>query len=285
MAKIDPQKNEAEFNRFLLCEYLKYGSVDAVLKKHYYGLPISTASYHRLLDKNGVVKAAGPHGKIAEALAFMEYLAEEKLPLERLYKKLPPSFVTSKITLHRIYNYIKRGITRRAATGLVISPEKEPQKILLAKDNSISRLTYGKIKGMLSIPMTFSKMGENPRRSIRRVLQQEVFSQMTVDGIFPDELLSQDLSLVLKIRILDISLSVYRLVIPDDLSVKVSFSSFRMSEHNFMCLGELEKLAQEGKLRSGVLEIANFYRQSLVQGIASEKTALINQQLAHVHIK
>lgn len=277
MANVDPQKNEAEFNRFLLCEYLKYGSVDAVLKKHYYSLPISTASYHRLLDKKGIIKAAGPHGKITEALAFMEYLAEEKLPLERLYKKLPPSFETSKITLHRIYSHIKRGITRRAATGLVITLENKPKKILFAKDNSMPRLIYGKQKGAISIPMTFSKMGESPKISAKRVLQQEVFTQRAIDSTFPDELLNQDLALILKIRILDISLSIYHLEIPDDIAGSLTYSSFRMSEHVFLSSGEIEKLAQEGKLRSGVLEITNFYRQSLMgKEVAEKQVASLN---------
>ncbi len=280
MVNIDPQKKEVEFNKFLVSQYLKYGSVDAVLKKHYYSLPISPASYHRLLDKRGIVKAAGPHGKISEAMAFMEYLAEEKLPLEQLYKKLPPSFETSKITLHRIYNHIKRGVTRRAATGLIITMENDPQKVLLAKDLSMPRLVYGKKKGAFSIPLTFSKAGEDRRVSVKRVLQQEVFSDQVVEDSFPCELLQKDLQLVLEIKILDISLKIYHLEIPEKIASKLAYSSFRMSEHAYAGLSEIEELASLGKLRSGVYEITNFYKKGILSGEATKaQVALVNQQL------
>ncbi len=277
---VDPRKTEDDFNKFLISQYLKYSSVDAVLKKHYYALPISPASYHRLLDKNNIIKAAGPHGKISEALAFMEYMAEEKLPLESLYKKLPPSFQTSKITLHRIYNHIKQGVTRRAATGLVITIKNDPHKILTARDISMPNFVYGKKRGAIGIPMTFSKKGENKTISALRVLQQEVFSNNAVNGVMPIKILDYDLDLILKIKILDISLFVYHLEIPVEIAGKYDFSSFRMKEHRFLNFYEFKYLAEAGKLRSGVYEIVNIYRRKLMGGEVSEsQVALVNQRL------
>lgn len=280
MMNIDPRKKEEDFNKFLISQYLKYGSVDAVLKKHYYALPISPASYHRLLDKNNIVKAAGPHGKMSEALAFMEYLAEEKLPLEELYKKLPPSFQTSKITLHRIYNHIKQDITRRAATGLVITVKNEAQKILTARDISMPNFVYGKKRGAISIPMTFSKKGENKTISAMRVLQQEVFSKNAVNGVVPVKISDKDLDLIFKIKILDISLFIYHLEIPVEIAGIQGFSSFRMKEYRFLSFAEIAQLANAGKLRSGVYEIVNVYRQKLMGGkVAQTQVALVNQRL------
>ena len=43
-------RKEKEFNKYLVREYFMCGSVDEVLRKHSYGLPISYANYQRILD-------------------------------------------------------------------------------------------------------------------------------------------------------------------------------------------------------------------------------------------
>jgi len=48
-------KGEKEFNKWIVSEYFKHGSVDEVLRINRYGLPISYANYQRILDKYGIV--------------------------------------------------------------------------------------------------------------------------------------------------------------------------------------------------------------------------------------
>jgi len=63
-----PKEKEDAFNRFIISEYLKYGSVDEVFRRNDYNLPISYPGVQRLLDKWGIVKAAGPNTLLTEAL-------------------------------------------------------------------------------------------------------------------------------------------------------------------------------------------------------------------------
>ena len=178
--------DEKKFNEFLVSEYLKYGSVDEVLRINRYGLPISSAAYHRLLDKKGIIKAAGPNSKMAEILGFLTKFAEENIPIDKLYKKMPLSFMTSLATLYRIVSYVKEGITRRIATGLIITAGNNKDRILVADDVSTPRLTLGKPFGAISIPMGFSRKRDPREDAILRILQQEVFSNFAIKGKIPD---------------------------------------------------------------------------------------------------
>src|SRR3972149_4019713 len=109
MAEIvfSPEKREAEFNRFIVSEYLRYGSVDEVFKHNDYKLPISYPGVQRLLDKWGIVKAAGPNTRLSGPPAFLSQLSNEKVPLETLYRNMPPSFKTSMGRLHRILTTVR----------------------------------------------------------------------------------------------------------------------------------------------------------------------------------
>lgn len=254
------EQREREIELEVVSSYLKYGSVDAVLAKSRFGLPYSVMSIYRLLDSYGVVKSASRNSRIDEALAFMTYLAQEKLPLERLYNRLPPSFETSAQTLHRILSHVKKGITRRAATALVISPETGPQNFLIAKDNSSSNLSLGKMVGNYTLPMTFSKKAESAGQSILRVLQQEVFSQSVLDRNFPYEIIPGSPKPIWQVEILDIRLSVYALQAKRQQLDKLS--SFRLSDYQFVNKVALENF--KGNLRPGVWEIAEVYEKALL---------------------
>jgi len=254
------EAREHEIEQQVIYLYLKYGSVDAVLAHTKHNLPYSTMSIYRLLDKYEVVKSASRNTRIDEALAFMSYLAEEKIPLETLYSKFPPSFQTSVQTMHRILSHVKKGVTRRAATALVVSPEVDPQSILIAKDNSSSNLRFGKISGSFTLPMTFSKKNEPPSQSILRVLQQEVFSQSVLDRCFPYEIISDNLKPFWRVEILDIKLSVYGLQVSEQ-QLK-GLSSFRLSDFRFVDKAGLKNF--EGNLRPGILDISEIYEKAVL---------------------
>src|SRR3989304_6876052 len=138
-----PTGSEKKFNEFLVGEYVKYGSVDEVMRKHKYAIPISYANYQRILDKWGIIKAAGPNNKLSEAINFLYKMVEDGIPLDKLYRKMPPSFMTSAVTLYRVLSYIKEGVTRRMGTALIISPEDKPNLILSGTDVSAPRFELG----------------------------------------------------------------------------------------------------------------------------------------------
>src|SRR3989344_6021164 len=229
-----PRGNEKEFNKFLVREYLKYGSVDEVLKKYCYGLPISYANYHRILDKWEIVKAAGPNSKFSEAINFFAKMVKDEIPLEKLYKKVPPSFRTSAATLYRILAYVNEGITRRVGTALIITIKNDKSRILIAKDISTPRLEYGKPFGSFTIPMGFSAKTDTRKDAILRVLQQEVFGEEAIEKKSLISIIPKKIDPFLYLDVADIRIAIFHLVLPARFRSIKSFSSFKLSNFRFV---------------------------------------------------
>jgi len=223
------ENKEEEFNRSIVAEYLKYGSVDELFRENDYNLPISYPGVQRLLDKWGIVKAAGPNTRLSEALAFLSSLSKEKIPLETLYRNMPPSFRTSMGTLHRILSYVRKGTIRRVGTALVISPNNNPNLVLVANDVSTPRLEVGKPYGAISLPMGYSSRTENKETSILRVLQQEVFTRQAIDRTLPFDEVVNGSEPFMYMDIADVRVAIYNLILPDWLSGKENFSSFKLN--------------------------------------------------------
>jgi hypothetical protein len=253
--------DEKRFSELLVSEYLKYGSVDEVLRINKYCLPISHAHYHRLLTKWGIIKAAGPNSKMAEILGFMTRFAEEKIPLEALYKKMPPSFMTSAATMYRIVSYVKEGITRRLATGLIITPASNKNKILVGDDVSTPRLALGKPYGSTSIPMGFSRKRDSREEAILRILQQEVFTKLAIKRTMPDIISSRPKPFMF-LDIADVRVEIFHLKLPKKLSSKSSFSSFKLQNYRFLDKEKIIK-GDKRKYRLGVKETAQGYEKYL----------------------
>ena len=253
--------NEKKFNEFLVSEYLKYGSVDEVLRINRYGLPISSAAYHRLLDKKGIIKAVGPNSKMAEILGFLTKFAEENIPIDKLYKKMPLSFMTSLATLYRIVSYVKEGITRRLATGLIITAGNNKDRILVADDVSTPRLTLGKPFGSISIPMGFSRKRDPREDAILRILQQEVFSNFAIKGKVPDIIPPRPKPFMF-LDIADVRVEVFHLSIPNKYAGINSFSSFKLQNYRFIDRERIIK-GDRNKFRLGVVEAAMGYSKYL----------------------
>lgn len=279
-------KSEKEFNEYLVCEYLRYGSVDEVLKKHNYDLPTSYSNFHRILDKWDIVKAAGSNSRLAESIEFLAKIAEERTSLESVYNRTPSRFKASVATMHRILGYVKEGITRRLGTALVITPYNDRDKVLIAKDVSRPRIEFGKKYGAITIPMGFSRKRDTSTQAIKRVLQQEVFTDDAVKRKFPDGIVSEDLKPFLYLDIVDVRVEVFHLQLPKKYSNPKSFSSYKLDGFKFVDIDKLIKDKSGYKLRAGVKEgllIYKHYQELLARNLTPNPmfdTALVNSRLA-----
>jgi hypothetical protein len=287
-----PTNNELEFNKFLVREYLKHGSVDEVLRVHKFDLPLSYASYQRILDKWHIVKAAGPNSTLSEAISFFSKLAYENVPFEVLYKKMPPSFQTSAVTLYRILAYMKEGLTRRVGAALIITPYNDSQKILVANDISTPRLELGKPYGAVSIPMGYAKKRETWKNSVLRILQHEVFTQKAIENVIPDELLGAIKTPFMYLDVVDVRVSVYHLQLPKSYSSLKSFSSFKLKDYRFEQLTNLvSNNARGGNFRTGLVEAVTGYKKYLnllTRNLAAnplQQKSFLNREIATVEVE
>lgn len=257
------QEREKIIYRKIIADYLKYGSVDEVFKKNDYNIPVSYPGVQRLLDKWGIVKAAGPNSKLSEALTFMVLLSDHKIPLEQLYKKLPPSFKTSMGTMHRILHNVKEGVVRRVGSALVIASEENRDLILVGEDISTPRMELGKPFGSISLPMGYSKQDENPRTSILRILQQEVFSLKAIDKQMPVNVIPENPKPFMYLDVADVRVAVYNLILPEKLCDLSELSSFKIKNHRFIHYSEGYGSKNGHHFRTGIKEICMEYRNYL----------------------
>ena len=259
--KISNKEREKLFNKFIVSEYLKYGSVDEVFSKNNYELPISYPQVHRILNKWGIVKSVGPNSKLSEAICFMVLLSDKKIPLEKLYKSLPSSFKSSMSTMHRILHNIKEGLIRRYGTALVITAGKNPKKVLVAKDVSTPRLELGKPFGSISLPMSYSKKSEDPKKSILRILQQEVFTKDARDKTLKEDLIPKNINPFMFLDIVDIRVNVYQLSFDEKYLDAKNFSSYKLKNYKFIDLDDLS--SKNNKFRMGLSKIGLGYQKYL----------------------
>jgi len=253
-----PVDDEDKFNKWLVKEYFKHGSVDEVLRKHKFDIPISYAQYQRVLDKWGIVKTAGPNSKLAETLDFLTKLAYENIPFDTLYTRMPSSFRTSAATLYRILSYMKEGVTRRMATGLVVTVAGNKKKILVANDYSQPRTNLGKTFGSISIPISFSRLRDPREAAILRVLQQEVFTNLAIKNQFPDVIPFRPRPFMF-LDIADVRVEIFHIQLPKRLIKKGVFSSFKLKNFKFVSAESLKSHKTKKKLRIGVKEAAEGY--------------------------
>ena len=279
---------EDHFNRFVVGEYLKYGSVDEVFRQNKYELPISYPGVHRLIKKWGIIKSAGPNSILSEGITFLTLLSRDRVSLESLYKRLPPSFKTSMGTMHRLLHNIKEGVIRRVGTALVITPDNYPDEVLVGEDISTPRLELGKPFGSITLPMGYSKADEDSRDSILRVLQQEVFTQMAIDRNLPLNLIPANHKPFMYVDVADIRVSVYHIKLSQQLTSNNCFSSYKIRKHNFIPVSELIGANRIANLRSGIKEIGLGYLEYLeksARGVYTKpivERCLLNKELAVV---
>ena len=253
-------KKEEEFNRWLVREYFKYGTVDEVLRKHRFSIPISYANYQRVLNKWGVVKKAGPNNKLTEAIDFFSHLAKDNLSFEELYSKVPLRFQTSAKTFYRIFQYIKEGLTRRVGVGLIITPFNSQTKILLGRDVSTPRIELGKAFGQLSLPMGYARKRDSRRINILRILQQEVFTEEVINRTLT-EIIPGNPEPFMYLDIADVRVALYHLQLPQNVSKLTDFFSYKLRDYKFV---GLEEILTAGKgFRVGIKEAVLGYKKYL----------------------
>ena len=259
---ISSKEREKLFNKFIVSEYLKYGSVDEVFIRNNYDLPISYPQVHRILDKWGIAKSVGPNSKLSEAICFMVLLSDRKIPLEKLYKSLPSNFKTSMSTMHRILHNIKEGLIRRYGTALVITSGKDLRKVLVAEDVSTPRLELGKPFGSISLPMGYSKNNEDPKKSILRILQQEVFTDDAINRTLNEDFfVPEDINPFMFLDIVDIRVNVYHLSLDKKYLNTNNFSSYKLKNYKFIDLDDL--LSKNSKFRMGLSKIGLGFKKYL----------------------
>jgi len=262
---ITESDTQEKFEKFLVGEYFTHGSINKVFQKHHYSLPISFAGFDRVLSRFGVIKSAGPNSKLSESLYLLSFLASYKIPLERAYHKFAPkTFQVSSNTLHRILHYTRLGLTRRQGVALIITSEDEPGRVLIGKDMSLADRNLGKI-GDFSLPMGYSKIGEPPRDSILRVLQNEVFTDLVISKKFPFEIVPEHIKPSMYVNIADICVSVYALEISSSLK---KFSSFKIRDLKYRDITALS----DHSFRAGVKEILEAYKDT-------DKNCLLDEAL------
>jgi hypothetical protein len=284
---VGPEEKEKRFYKFVVEEYMKYGSVDEVFKRNDYNLPISYPGVHRLIDRWGIVKAAGPNSRLSEALTFLVLLSDKKLPLERVYRALPPSFKTSLGTMHRIFHNIKENIVRRVGTALIITDARNPNKILVGEDVSTPRLELGKPFGSISLPMGYSKSDEDPKLSILRILQHEVFTQATIDKQFPKDVIPETPKPLMYLDIADVRVAVYNLSLSDSLSSTSNFSSYKLKNYQYLSFSQIQDRKNHIHLRAGVREICLGYEKYLTthESAPFVQKSLVNSELAQLALE
>lgn len=251
------KEREENFYKNIIRLYLKYGSVDEVFKETNYDLPISYPGMHHLISRWGIVKSVGPNSKLSEALTFLTLLTENKIPLEALYKRMPPSFQTSLSTMHRIAHNAKEGVVRRHGTAVVITSAEDGSSVLVGHDVSHKKLT---------LPMTYSTPKEERRTSILRVLQQEVFSELAVEKYNLERLIPSDPLPFMNLTIADIKVGVYKLGVDPYFLSTHSFSSQKVNNHKFVPTQTVLEI-NKNEVRPGVKNIIEGYKKHLETGV------------------
>ncbi len=274
---LSQKEREIRFEQFIISEYLKYGSVDEVFRANKYDIPISYVGVHRLLDKWGIVKAAGPNTRLSEALCFLSALSDEKIPLERLYKGMPPSFKTSMGTLHRILTYIRSETIRRVGTALVLTPHNNQNLVLVGNDVSTPRLNVGKPFGSTSLPMSYSKRTESAKTAVLRVMQQEVFTREAIEKSLDFEEIIGSPEPFMYLDIADVRVSVYHLSLPESFA-PTRFSSFKIVNHRFVHLSDIVSATKRMNFRAGIKEIGLGYQKHAAKPIFEK--SFLNRELA-----
>lgn len=257
--------------------YMKYGSVEEVFNKYSEYLPISSATFHRKIAKSSIIKSAGRQASLVEVLCFLEEKAlAPNMPIERIYKMMPIRFQTSLVTIHRIYSALKTSLIRHEGVALVITQPDNIKNILVgfeSKGNS----KYGKIIGDLSLPMGFSKKGEETSDSILRILQQEVFTKLSIENKLSIEI-RKNIKPFMFLDLADVRVKVFRIILPKNLTNLSNFSSYKLTNHHFLDINDLLKSKD---YRQGVSEILNVYSQKFIKRF-QHKSKNFNYQKAEI---
>jgi len=87
--------------------------------------------------------------------------------------------------------------------------------------------------------MGYSRKRDSRRTGVIRILQQEVFTSLTIKGAFPFEIVPFNLEPFAYIEIADVRVAAYSLILPKELSSSLSFSSLSLKVNRFRGIKEI----------------------------------------------
>ena len=267
-AEIDSSHKEYS-DQWLIANYLKYGSVEAVFSAYSWQIPFSVPEYHRRVKKAGIVKGDGRSNKsIASALyIFLQRALAPDLSLEKIYRSMPIKLRDARLSsIYRIYDSILRGKTRRLAVGAVISPEYDPRQVLVA-DETMTQISSAKTQGQATIPFGFASRRQSFDNTVLRVLQREFSSDLAlsgdlvIGGELSNRLIPKDSKPFLELQILDVRVLAANIILPEEFCDLSCCTSFTVKNHRFVRLEQL--LDGSINLRTGMGEIFQVYKNLL----------------------
>jgi hypothetical protein len=164
---------------------------------------------------------------------------------------------------------VRKETIRRVGTALVISPQGNPNLVLVGNDVSTPRPELGKLYGSISLPMGYSSRTETSFNSILRILQQEVFTNLVIENKFTVSVIPMNPIPFMYLDIADVRVAVYKLDFSRNLARIENFSSFKITNYKFIHTSELlEQCSKDHRFRAGIKEIIlgyTEYQRKLVQ--------------------
>ena len=268
--------SEHEIREHVALEYLRLGSVSKVLQYNE-DIPYSESSIHRIVDEFGIVKFSGRHSApMGDTLAFLQQYSIDTRGVERVVERtLPWNLQTSDTTFYRVIKHIKKGVVRRNAAALVITPENGNNYVLVADDST--SLDKNSKSSVLTLPSSFVGPKETDRNIVIGILQREVFANLTLAKTFPYEIVDSA-SQFMELTIGDISLGVYHLPIASSYLTIGSLSSPKLANHRFITPQQVFS-GIHTNLRLGSLEVAEGYVEYLQSGAFISRKANINRAI------
>jgi hypothetical protein len=294
----DFDRNTSEYEKYSdqwLGElYLQYGSVESVLTEFPDNLPVSPATYHRIIKKLGLVKGAGRGStSLAQTLyVFRERMKNPRASFEKILKTIPLSVKNSSDfptlrTIWRIYGSVLNGNINRLGVGIIATPEWSSEHVLVAQEMS-SLASSGKRAGEITIPVGFVNKRLNFEQSALRILQREYSTKLAISGklalcengrlsAWAQKLIPKNTQPFMDFKVLDVSIKVAKVCIPEELCDLREASSYSVTEHRFERVSDLLG-SNRRNLRAGVGEVLENYQQML-EGVTSREftlTSVIN---------
>jgi hypothetical protein len=258
-----PDRQIKEKNGFtdetLLRLFLKLGSVESVLES-FPNINVSYATYQRLISDRGIIKSptGRPPVHIGALTDFFQTMITENSTIERLNKYPISGFVYGERSLYRVLKKIRTGVISHNATMILAHPQYRPDLLLTARDLCINSVD---VEHSRTAPMTYSTKKEDPYFSLLRVVQQEMLSEMTINGELnvskasTHRFLKNALNPKFYVDVLDVRVGVHILEIPTQLLSRIS--SERLDSMHFESLytvAQSDPVTSE--YRAGVVDAA-----------------------------
>ncbi|MBI3443319.1 hypothetical protein HY008_01480 [Candidatus Woesebacteria bacterium] len=270
----------------LILRYLASGSIEEANQELPQGKQVTEGVYRKVLQDWGIVEYVGPERQYPEILYLLSELATRKVSLGSIYVRRPLIFEVSFKTFKDVVNRIREGTVLRAATALVLSPENDSKSIVVGEDFSVPREELGKLKGAFTVPECFSRPKEDPRASILRVFQREVFANLAAERKFNLGMVLMDRTPIGYVDVADVRVTCYRGTIPNELMGELSSPTIlRLGTRR---LEDILSLRKGRLVRAGLPETITEYQRFLTSSSNFEPrvvTSQLNSEITQMPIR